>query len=472
MGERVIKINDLTTSRKGPAAKAQIASLGLCLVLACAFDFPNGEEMTSAIPTPPAKVKTIEFFPVGPSETVLATYGSHNQKTVINRHGIFLTYVDQVQSGSSRWRLMRTNDEGATFTEVWKGISIGGAPVLDTDGENLFLVVPSERYPDATFMRFNSSARDAPLSTTISGGGDGHYNLLYDWDRHQLLLTTSVFVFVIDPHGKLVHRTQLFAYPASSRMEEIAHYPLLAQDRASIALAYTTTPYPGWTGPDGRQDNCYPSFGLMHTSDGGWSWTNPQTGTTLQTPIDASQAGPSYHPLEHSVSEMTPERCMANWLSGFLYKNSRILMALYSYDKSPQHGASATIPSAFRFMRYDMKVRRMEISHNDAELKAGELAVNSSQIFLSSGSHPAEPIFLISGQAVPGGARMVVLVSYDLGSTWRDYAASDVLPNAYRDSFYGLSATRRIAADATLYGTFTLVTGAGPTQQVFFFRVK
>jgi hypothetical protein len=119
------------------------------------------------------------------------------------------------------------------------------------------------------------------------------------------------------------------------------------------------------------------TIGIVVNSDGGWSWTNPQTGTTLQTPIDASQTGPSYHPLERSLTKMTPERCIANWLSGFLYKNSRILMALYSYDKSAQHGATATIPS----------------------------------------------------QAVPGGARIVVLVSHDLGNTWRDYAASDVLPN-------------------------------------------
>ena len=163
---------------------------------------------------------------------------------------------------------------------------------------------------------------------------------------------------------------------------------------------------------------------------------------------------------------------MANWLSGFLYKDSRIFMALYSYDKSAQHGATAMIPSAFRFLRYDMKMRQMEINQNDIELRARDLAVNSSQIFLSSGAHRAEPIFLISSQAVPGGARMVVLVSHDLGSTWRDYAASDVLPNGYADLFYGLSATRRIAADDTLYGTFTLVTGMVPNPQVFFFRVK
>jgi hypothetical protein len=78
-------------------------------MLACVFDLQSGEGIISLIPTPLAKVKTIELFPVGPSETVLATYGSHNQKMVVNRHGIFFAYVDQVQSGMSRWRLMRTN---------------------------------------------------------------------------------------------------------------------------------------------------------------------------------------------------------------------------------------------------------------------------------------------------------------------------------------------------------------------------
>jgi hypothetical protein len=59
-----------------PAAKATIVSIGLCLMLPLAFEWRSGEGITS---TPVAKVKTIELFPVGPSETVLATYGSHNQ---------------------------------------------------------------------------------------------------------------------------------------------------------------------------------------------------------------------------------------------------------------------------------------------------------------------------------------------------------------------------------------------------------
>jgi hypothetical protein len=102
-------------------------------------------------------------------------------------------------------------------------------------------------------MRFNGAGQQPSVTTTISGGGDGHYNLLYDQNRRQLLLATSVFAFVIDSDGILLHETQLFAYPSSSKMEEIAHYPLLAQDDTSIALAYTTTPYPGGPGQtDGR----------------------------------------------------------------------------------------------------------------------------------------------------------------------------------------------------------------------------
>ncbi|HZB38438.1 MAG TPA: hypothetical protein VE443_10630, partial [Beijerinckiaceae bacterium] len=87
-----------------------------------------------------------------------------------------------------------------------------------------------------------------------------------------------------------------------------------------IALANTTTPYPGRTGPDGRPNNCYPSFGLLLSTDGGRSWEDPRSGRRLQLPIDAGQNGPSYHPLERAVTEIG-ERCMHNWLSGFLYKS-------------------------------------------------------------------------------------------------------------------------------------------------------
>jgi hypothetical protein len=130
-----LKIEGLTLIRIGSAANARIVWLGLCLMLACLGGLQSGAEEIIAGPSTLEKVKTIEFFPVGPSETIAATYGSHNQKTVATRYGIFFTYVDQVQSGRSRWRLMRTTDEGANFAEVWRGSSIGGAPVLETDGK-------------------------------------------------------------------------------------------------------------------------------------------------------------------------------------------------------------------------------------------------------------------------------------------------------------------------------------------------
>jgi hypothetical protein len=261
-------------------------------------------------------LQTIELFPVGVSETVSATYGSHNQKTAVTPFGIFFTYVDRLRNGLAHWRLMRTRDQGASFDEVWAGVSIAGAPVLETDGRYLFLVVPSDRYPDGTFMRFDAAGKEPFLTKTIAGGGDGHYNLLYDAQRRRLLYTASVYAFAINLDGEVIERIQLFPYVDGSRMEESAHYPVLAQDNEAIALANTTTPFPGWTGRDGRSNNCYPSFGNIHSADGGKTWTNPQNQQQLQLPFDSSQNGPSYHPLDRAVTEMTPDRCMANWFPG------------------------------------------------------------------------------------------------------------------------------------------------------------
>ncbi len=421
-----------------------------------------------------AGLRTIEFLPLGKSNTAAATYGSHNQKTAVTPSGIFAAFVDELGTSSARWRLMRTNDEGRTFTTVWTGRSSFGAPALESDRTNLFLAVPSESYPDGTFIRIDPEGRQPAVHATITGGGDGHYNLIYDAPRDRLLYAASVYTFLLDAGGSTLEKVQLFPFPSpGERLAEIAHYPLLARDAGLIALANTTTPYPGWTGPDGRPNNCYPSFGLLLSTDGGRSWEDPRSGRRLQLPIDAGQNGPSYHPLERAVTEIG-ERCMHNWLSGFLYKSGRILMGLRSYDKSGLHGASLQpIPDAIRFLSFDVVARTLDLPKKQAQLRGQELAVGSSQIFFTSGERPDDPVYVISAEVVSGGARMIVLVSHDLGDTWHDYAASEVVPDGYANSFYGLSATRRPAPDGSLYGTFTLVSPAadGP-REVFFFRVR
>ena len=435
-------------------------------------DSPSSQSL-AGVSSQPTALRTIEFLPLGKSNTAAATYGSHNQKTTVTPFGIFTAFVDEVGASSARWRLMRTNDEGRTFTTLWTGRSSFGPPAVESDGINLFLAVPSESYPDAIFIRIDPAGRQPAVHAAIAGGGDGHYNLIYDAPRGRLLYAASVYAFVLDAGGRTLEKVQLFPFPSAGEMlAEIAHYPLLAQDGDLIALANTTTPYPGWTGPDGRPNNCYPSFGLMHSTDGGQFWENPRSGRRLQLPIDAGQNGPSYHPLERSVTE-TGERCMHNWLSGFLYKNGRIFMGLQSFDKSGLHGANLPpIPNAIRFLSFDVVVRTLPVSKKEAQLRGRELAATSSQIFLTSGERPKDPIYLISAEVVSGGARMIVLVSHDLGDTWHDYAASEVVLGAYADSFYGLSSTRRPAPDGSLYGTFTLVRPAEEgSREVFFFRV-
>ena len=47
-------------------------------------------------------------------------------------------------------------------------------PALESDRTNLFLAVPSESYPDGTFIRIDPEGRQPAVHATITGGGDGH----------------------------------------------------------------------------------------------------------------------------------------------------------------------------------------------------------------------------------------------------------------------------------------------------------
>jgi hypothetical protein len=443
----------------------------ICL-LSCLASSAAQSEPILATQSPP----TIELFPIAPSEVWFSTYGSHNQKTAVTSGGVFTAYVERLRDQVAYWKLVRSTDEGATFVTVWSGTSAGGAPVIDTNGTDVFLIVPSTEESNAMFMRFDGMREyQQPTTAIITDPGfrmvkylEGEqYNLLYDRQRDHLLFVWSRFLFILDVQGNVQSRTELFKTP-SEREIEAAHYPLLAQDRNSIVVANTTTPDPGWVGPDGHNDNCYPSFGLAQTDDGGQIWTNPATGSFLSPPVDAGRNGPLYHPLPREITQITSEYCPANWLSGFLYKRSRILMALYSYDKSPAHGSAARpTPSALRFLRYNTATNEMEISKEDAELVGDQISIRSTQIFMTSGSELGAPIYLISAQSVPGGGRIVVLVSYDLGERWFDYAASDIVAAAPAESFFAISSTRT-HPDNALYGTFTLLR-SGLSPQVYFF---
>ena len=71
-----------------------------------------------------------ELTLVDPAVTGYATFQSHNQKVVANRYGYFLTYIQTRDEPflAQQWRLMRSVDEGKTFSLVYEAVRATNAP--------------------------------------------------------------------------------------------------------------------------------------------------------------------------------------------------------------------------------------------------------------------------------------------------------------------------------------------------------
>jgi hypothetical protein len=91
-------------------------------------------------------------------------------------------------------------------------------------------------------------------------------NLLYEQDRRQLLFTASVLAFVRAAGSCINAALCLCGECENGRNRAL---PLAGSGQRLDRPCLYHSPYPRWSGPDGRQNNCYPSFGPMYTSDGG-----------------------------------------------------------------------------------------------------------------------------------------------------------------------------------------------------------
>lgn len=70
-----------------------------------------------------------------------ATFQSHNQKVVSNRHGLFITYVRRANADyrAQLWRLARSTDGGKSFTTVLEETRATSAPALEPNSGRVFL---------------------------------------------------------------------------------------------------------------------------------------------------------------------------------------------------------------------------------------------------------------------------------------------------------------------------------------------
>src|SRR5262245_54572648 len=77
----------------------------------------------------------IELTQVDAKAVAYATFQSHNQKVISNRHGIFITYVRSAANNymAQNWLLAHSTNGGRTFQPLFEETRATSAPVLETD---------------------------------------------------------------------------------------------------------------------------------------------------------------------------------------------------------------------------------------------------------------------------------------------------------------------------------------------------
>ena len=134
------------------------ALLLLILPVAAGADKPNEKSPVS-----------IDLTLVDDKAIAYATFQSHNQKVISNRHGIFITYVRKSNKNytAQQWRLARSTDGGKSFTTVFEETRATSAPVLETDKQGrLFLARPRLQERQGLFVSIHIPNRQAAYDET------------------------------------------------------------------------------------------------------------------------------------------------------------------------------------------------------------------------------------------------------------------------------------------------------------------
>lgn len=223
---------------------------------------------------------------VDPGVTGYATFQSHNQKAVANRHGVFLTYVRSRDEAymSQEWRLLRSSDGGRTFARVYAATHATNPPVIETDRRgNLYLGYVDFAGGNAYIMKFDSDRgySSSPVAT-IPRGAAGKYAMLLDERRRCLYWFAHNGTFArveLDTGGVAVQSIMKDGPDAALQ------YP-------SLSLAPDGVLHAAWTTVRHGQ---YLYWDIHHalSPDGGDTWHAPGQDAAWNLPFVADQHGPA-----------------------------------------------------------------------------------------------------------------------------------------------------------------------------------
>ena len=293
------------------------------------------------------------------------------------------------------------------------------------------------RHPAQYLYRFPATnGYRHPAITRIPHGAAGKFAMVLDQSRGQLCYFAHNNIFhLVGLDGVVRLSTNLLMAGKGA----VLQYPLLCLDTENrLHAAWTSQKHGVYL---------YWDIHYLHSPDGGIAWRT-MAGTPVALPVVADEGGPA------DRITLDDEFEVHTWLSSFLVKDGKAHFLYLAQANPPRQ----------HYVRYDLKTARRDLDIHP-EFKGQQLSLRGLDGFFANHQSASDSALYCIGRDASRN-RLVCLASNDQGTTWRDYAASEVVSNPYSIGGY-----RQVTADGWIIGSFTDQISPGPSK-VYFFRIR
>lgn len=334
---------------------------------------------------------------------------------------------------SSTWKLLRSIDNGETFSVVYEETNNYGnnAPALETDSNgNLFVLLSYYFTKNSEIWTFSPADNFSSHRVfTVPGSGiGGKFTLLYDYANGNRFLyffshSGGFYKMKTDIQGniQLVAGYQLTVAGPSAQPQ----YPLLALDENGIL-------YAAWTNWNTTMSK-YWSIHAIRSLDKGNSWQT-LNGAPLGLPVVCDETGPATRITSNNEFDVN------TWLWNFLPRDNKIHFA-YEIMAPPYDQI---------YVRYNLGTGQ-EDKRIQPEWKGNRVSLASLDGFVVRDNGNPFRSYWVSRTA---DNHIGVLYTEDSGLTWHDYGKSDYSVAPGR-SIYATGGFREVTSDSFIIGAFT-----------------
>jgi hypothetical protein len=366
----------------------------------------------------------------------------HSRTVVSNQYGYFAvhTYESNADLTAANWRLVRSVDGGASFTQLYSGLHSTATPLLETDRDgNIYLIHSDGANNQAILLRFLvANNYTNPSSLALQDGDAQKFTAVIDERRGRLYYVAMngdtadggrhvVWFFNILLDGSGSSRCKL-TVPGSTAE---AGYPHLYVDEHDDLYAAWTT---------GKLDTGnYYSIRFMRSRDGAQTWERLD-GTPIALPVAADESGTT-----HEVN-LESERNHSTWLWTMIVKQGKIHFAYLEGGVTVPVGQ----PHPMHYVRFDIVTGARD--HVITPTWGGStFFLNSADGSCATRRERLDSTIYCVSRTLDN--RLGVLVTHDNGQTWQQHAA--MAPLASDRYHFGVTSARQLTEGSHLIGGYT-----------------